>query len=62
MAEKHNFRSAFNGFHREDVVRYIEHLNNGHTALVNQLNAAMDALKAQLADAQTKGADLALLS
>jgi len=54
MSAPDNFRSAFNGFHREDVVRYIEHLNNGHTALVNQLNAAMDALKAQLADAQDR--------
>lgn len=54
MSTPNNFRSAFNGFHREDVVRYIEHLNNGHSALVNQLNAAMDALKAQLADAESR--------
>ena len=54
MPAPDNFRSAFNGFHREDVVRYIEHLNNGHTALVNQLNATMDALKAQLSDAQNR--------
>lgn len=54
MPAPDNFRSAFNGFHREDVVRYIEHLNNGHSALVNQLNATMDALKAQLSDAQNR--------
>jgi len=54
MSAPENFRSAFNGFHREDVVRYIEHLNNGHNALVNQLNAAVDALKAQLADAESR--------
>lgn len=54
MSAPDNFRSAFNGFHREDVVRYIEHLNNGHNALVNQLNAAVDALKAQLADAESR--------
>ena len=54
MSAPENFRSAFNGFHREDVVRYIEHLNNGHNALVNQLNAAVDALKTQLADAESR--------
>lgn len=54
MPAPENFRSAFNGFHREDVVRYIEHLNTGHSALVNQLNATLDALKAQLADAENR--------
>lgn len=37
MAVQH-FRSAFNGFNRQDVVRYIEYLNAQHNAQVEQLN------------------------
>lgn len=47
MSENLNFRSAFNGFHREDVVHYIEYLNAKHTAEVNQLNTQLEQLKAQ---------------
>ena len=38
MAATQRFRSAFNGFNREDVVNYIEYLNNQHTAQLEQLN------------------------
>ena len=38
MAATQRFRSAFNGFNREDVVNYIEYLNNRHTAEMEQLN------------------------
>ena len=44
MAEARNFRSALNGFNREDVVRYIEFLNAKHTALVNQLTSEKQSL------------------
>jgi hypothetical protein len=37
MATKH-FRPAFHGFNRQDVVQYIEYLNNQHNAKVEQLN------------------------
>lgn len=37
MATQH-FRSAFHGFNRQDVVQYIEFLNNQHNAKVEQLN------------------------
>ena len=37
MSAPQNFRTAFNGFHREDVVRYLEYINARHTAQVNQL-------------------------
>lgn len=47
MAEILNFRSAFNGFHREDVVHYIEYLNAKHTTEVNQLNAELEQLRIQ---------------
>ena len=44
MAEARIFRSALNGFNREDVVRYIESLNAKHTALVNQLTSEKQSL------------------
>lgn len=47
MSEILNFRSAFNGFHREDVVHYIEYLNAKHTAEVNQLNTQLEQLRNQ---------------
>ena len=52
MAENKTFRSAFNGFNREDVVRYIEYINNQHTAQVSQLNGELEELRAQVAQAQ----------
>ena len=48
MATIQNFRSALNGFNREDVVRYIEFINNKHNALVNQLRTEIQTLQAQL--------------
>lgn len=50
--EKQTFRSAFNGFNREDVVRYIEFLNNQHKNQLSQLNTELEELRAQLAQAQ----------
>ena len=38
MATPQRFRSAFNSFNREDVVNYIEYLNNRYTAQLEQLN------------------------
>lgn len=49
MAMVQNFRSAFNGFNREDVVHYLEYLNNKHQNQVNQLTAENEELRAQLA-------------
>lgn len=48
MAELQNFRSAFNGFNREDVVHYIEYINNKHNSQVNQLKAEMQAIQDEL--------------
>ena len=48
MSAPQNFRSAFNGFNREDVVRYLEYINSKHTAQVNQLNSEIDFLRAKL--------------
>lgn len=48
MATAQNFRGAFHGFNREDVVRYIEYINNKHTSQVNQLNTEIQTLQAEL--------------
>lgn len=47
MAEQKTFRSAFNGFNREDVVHYIEYMNAKHQAQVNELTAEIDFLRTQ---------------
>ena len=41
MAQQ-TFRSALNGFNREDVVSYIEYLNSTHAAEINQLNSELN--------------------
>ena len=46
MAQQ-TFRSAFNGFNREDVVRYIEYLNAQHASEINRLNSELNYLKNQ---------------
>ena len=48
MSAPQNFRTAFNGFHREDVVRYLEYLNNKHQSQVNQLTSELEELRAKL--------------
>ncbi len=49
MASSQSFRSAFNGFNREDVVSYIEYVNTRHSNQVSQLRSelqnAEDALQ-----------------
>ena len=52
MSAPQKFRSAFNGFNREDVVSYLEYLNNKHSAQVNQLTAEAEALRSRLETAQ----------
>ena len=48
MANSQNFRSSFNGFNREDVVHYLEYLNNKHNSLINQLTTEADYLRQKL--------------
>ena len=45
MAVMQNFRTAFNGFNREDVVRYIEYINSRHTTEINQLKSELNLLQ-----------------
>jgi TolA-binding protein len=64
MAAPQRFRTAFRGFHREDVVSYIEYLNNQHTAQVeqlrNQLQEASAKASSQATDALQEQLDEAL--
>ena len=53
MSTLQHFRSAFNGFNRDDVVHYIEFMNNQHKQEVAQLQR-------QLEIAQTKAMDTTL--
>lgn len=52
MSAPQNFRSAFNGFNREDVVRYLEYLNARHTSQINQLTSEAEFLRNKLDVAQ----------
>ena len=45
MAAPQNFRSAFNGFNREDVVHYLEYINAKHSNQINQLTAENQELR-----------------
>ena len=48
MAGVQNFRSAFSGFNREDVVHYIEYMNNKHKSEVDQLNNQLQSVRNEL--------------
>lgn len=48
MDQPQNFRSAFNGFNREDVVHYLEYLNNKHNSEIVRLNQEIDQLNIKL--------------
>ena len=48
MAQSSSFRKAFNGFHREDVVRYIEYITAQHQSEMMQLRSENQALLEEL--------------
>ena len=52
MAEFQNFRSALNGFNRQDVVNYIEYINNKHNSQLEQLNTQLQNVREELAQAK----------
>ena len=60
MIAKH-FRPAFNGFNRQDVVQYIEFLNNQHNAQIEQLNNQLRNAKAPVNNELQAKLDAALL-
>jgi chromosome segregation ATPase len=49
MAATYNFRTAINGFNREDVVHYIEYIISKHSAQVNQLRSDLSAAQQECA-------------
>lgn len=65
MAAPQSFRSAFHGFNREDVVNYIEYLNNRYTAqleqLTNQLQETKDGVPSDIVAGLQAQLDAALL-
>ncbi len=50
MAVSLNFRTAIGGFHKEDVVHYIEYMNTKHHDQVNQLQSELEELRARIAE------------
>ena len=48
MAAPQNFRSAFNGFNREDVVHYIEYTNSRHETQLAQLRSELQSAQEEL--------------
>ncbi len=64
MTAPMNFRSAINGFKREDVVSYIEYLTARHTAELNQLRSEIEYLRSRedTAPAATESAEIEALN
>lgn len=62
MAEMQYFRTAFRGFNREDVVHYIEYMNQQHRKQLEQLSAQVStpdpAILARLEAAEARCAQL----
>lgn len=54
MNEPQTFRSAFNGFNREDVVNHIAYMTTKHETLVGQLRAENDSLRTELEDLRAR--------
>lgn len=52
MAGIQNFRSALGGFNRQDVVQYIEYMNNQHNSQIEQLNTQLRNAEEALSRAQ----------
>ena len=54
MNEPQTFRSAFNGFHREDVVNHIAYMNTKHETQVKELRSENDALRTELDELRSR--------
>ena len=48
MSAPQNFRTSFNGFNREDVVRYLEYINTRHNSQMEQMSSEVEYLRQQL--------------
>ena len=51
MSNSQNFRSAFNGFNRDDVVNYISFLTTKHENQINQLHSELEMMRREMGDA-----------
>ena len=54
MNEPQTFRSAFNGFNREDVVNHIAYMTTKNETLVGQLRAENDSLRTELEELRAR--------
>lgn len=54
MEQPQNFRAAFHGFNREDVVHYLEFLNTRHNNELTRLNRENDDMRRRLEQAENK--------
>lgn len=61
MAAVQNFRTALGGFNRQDVVSYIEYMNNKHASELEQLNTQLQTAQEALAQAKDNSELLAKL-
>lgn len=51
------FRSAFNGFNREDVIHHLEYVNTKHNNETNQLKLENESLRSELEQLRSQPAD-----
>ena len=54
MNEPQTFRSAFNGFHREDVVNHIAYMTTKHDSQLKELRSENESLRAELEDLRSR--------
>ena len=57
MSTTGQFRIAMRGFHRQDVVQYLEYMNNKHKNQIEQLNTQLQNTKEELEKAKGVPAD-----
>lgn len=60
MANFQNFRSALGGFNRQDVVNYIEFLNQKHNSQLEQLNTQLQNARDELYQLKNAAANNAI--
>lgn len=60
MATIQHFRTALGGFNRQDVVNYIEYMNNQHNAQIQQLNTQLQTALSQASPAQVSALQIQL--
>lgn len=54
MNEPQTFRSAFNGFNREDVVNHIAYITNKHETQTSQLRSENETLRTELEELRAR--------